>query len=134
MGSARPLDFGHWAAHKLELLSKHELRHGEAVAIGIAIDSRYSHLVGRLSAEALARIDKLLTGLRLPRWHHTLELRDASDRRRVMVGLEEFREHLGGELTITLLEGVGVGYETHEIDARLVSTAIDQLRDQASES
>lgn len=134
VGSARPLDFGHWAAHKLELLSKHELRHGEAVAIGISIDSRYSHMIGRLSAEALARIDRLLTALRLPRWHHTLELRDASHLRRVMVGLEEFREHLGGELTITLLEGVGVGYETHEIDSRVMSTAIDQLRDQASES
>src|SRR5213075_808681 len=33
-GSSRPLDFGHWAAHKLEQLSEYKLRHGEAVAIG----------------------------------------------------------------------------------------------------
>src|SRR5262249_55076302 len=36
MGSARPLDYGHWAAHKLEMLTRNALRHGEAVAIGIA--------------------------------------------------------------------------------------------------
>ncbi|MFQ5546411.1 MAG: 3-dehydroquinate synthase, partial [Acidiferrobacterales bacterium] len=41
-GSARPLDFGHWSAHKLESLTNHALRHGEAVAIGIALDTRYS--------------------------------------------------------------------------------------------
>ena len=41
-GSARPLDYGHWSAHKLEVLSGHELRHGEAVAIGMALDARYS--------------------------------------------------------------------------------------------
>src|SRR6266481_7203337 len=37
MGSARPLDFGHWSAHKLEQLTKNQLNHGEAVAIGIAL-------------------------------------------------------------------------------------------------
>ena len=42
LGSARPLDFGHWAAHKLEYLTNFEIRHGEAVAIGIALDSVYS--------------------------------------------------------------------------------------------
>ena len=47
-GSVRPLDFGHWAAHKLEALSHYELRHGEAVAIGIALDTRYSVLAGLL--------------------------------------------------------------------------------------
>ena len=47
-GSARPLDYGHWSAHKLESLTKHHLRHGEAVAIGIALDARYSVLAGLL--------------------------------------------------------------------------------------
>src|SRR5262249_26234150 len=34
LGSARPLDFGHWSAHRLESMTGHRLRHGEAVAIG----------------------------------------------------------------------------------------------------
>ena len=49
LGSARPLDFGHWAAHKLESMTQHRLRHGEAVAIGMALD------VGLLGAQGLSR-------------------------------------------------------------------------------
>ncbi len=49
MGSARPLDFGHWAAHKLEQLSHFEISHGEAVAIGLALDVVYSGIRGLLS-------------------------------------------------------------------------------------
>src|SRR5580692_463849 len=49
-GSARPLDFGHWAAHKLEELSDFQMRHGEAVAIGIAIDVLYSRNISLLDA------------------------------------------------------------------------------------
>jgi 3-dehydroquinate synthase len=62
-GSARPLDFGHWAAHKLESLSAHAVRHGEAVAIGIALDSRYSALCGMLPDVAVQRIVALLETL-----------------------------------------------------------------------
>ena len=58
-GSARPLDFGHWAAHKLEMLTRHHLRHGEAVALGIALDSRYSVLSGLLSPGASASISPM---------------------------------------------------------------------------
>ena len=56
MGSSRPLDFGHWSAHKLEQLTRYQLRHGEAVAIGLALDVTYSHLQGWLSADDLHRV------------------------------------------------------------------------------
>ena len=62
-GSARPLDFGHWAAHKLESLTRHHLRHGEAVAIGIALDARYSVRAGLLAAGAEERVCGLLEHL-----------------------------------------------------------------------
>ncbi|MEM7479045.1 MAG: 3-dehydroquinate synthase, partial [Planctomycetota bacterium] len=39
---ARPLDFGHWVAHKLEAVTNYRLRHGEAVSIGVAVDTAYS--------------------------------------------------------------------------------------------
>ena len=55
-GSSRPLDFGHWSAHKLEQLTDFTVRHGEAVAMGMALDSTYSFLLGRLKEEALRRI------------------------------------------------------------------------------
>jgi 3-dehydroquinate synthase len=130
-GSARPLDFGHWAAHKLETLTRHGLRHGEAVAIGIALDTRYSVLAELLPQADGARVHRLLAGLGFRLWDDALDLRDETGRRRVLAGLAEFQEHLGGELTITLLEGIGRGVEVHEMHEQLVETAIRWLRAQA---
>lgn len=110
-GSARLLDFGHWAAHKLKLMTGHALRHGEAVAIGVALDARYSALVGRLPEGDGPRVSSLLQALGLPLFHSALRLVDSSAQYRLPRGLREFREHLGGELTITLLADLGRGVE-----------------------
>ncbi len=127
-GSARPLDFGHWSAHKLESLTGHELRHGEAVAIGIALDSRYSVATGLLGEGCDERICRLLERLGFRLWHPALDLRDHEGRLAVLAGLEEFREHLGGDLTITLLAGIGSGYEVHEMDRSVILESLDWLR------
>ena len=127
-GSARPLDFGHWAAHRLETLSGHALRHGEAVAIGIALDTRCSVLRGLLPPGEDARVVRLLQALGFTLWHHALDRRDAAGGHLLCSGLEDFRIHLGGELTITLLERIGRGVEVHELPDSTVLAAIDWLR------
>ena len=125
MGSARPLDFGHWAAHKLEYLTNFEIRHGEAVAIGIALDSVYSHLKGQITAQELARIISLLKTVGFEIYHPALA---ENDKINLWKGLQEFQEHLGGELTITLLEALGRGVEVHEIDFELMKQSVDILK------
>ena len=117
-GSSRPLDFGHWAAHKLEQLSNFEIRHGEAVAIGIALDSTYSHLKGYLSKSELMRILDCIINLGF-----TISYDQMNDQ--IIKGLEEFREHLGGKLTIMLLSSLGTGFEVHEMDQNIVLDSID---------
>jgi 3-dehydroquinate synthase len=126
MGSSRPLDFGHWSAHKLEQLTNFTIRHGEAVAIGIALDSVYSHLSGRLSKEELNQILNLSKALGLSITHPLLEV--SNDKSPLLQGLEEFREHLGGKLTITLLNGIGKGEEVHEMDGALIQQASQLLK------
>jgi len=128
-GSARPLDFGHWAAHKLETLSAYCLGHGEAVAIGMMLDARYSVEAGLMDPRSLEAISALLERLGLPQWDDVLELRGPDGSPRLLEGLAEFREHLGGELTITLLEGIGRGVEAHVIETDRVARAIDWLRE-----
>jgi 3-dehydroquinate synthase len=128
IGTARPLDFGHWAAHKLESMTSYRLRHGEAVAIGIAIDVVYSELAGHLEPDTAEPVLRLLQELGLPLWDTALEEEAESGRLRVLDGLAEFREHLGGELTVTLLRGIGDGFEVHEMDEALIRRAILQLR------
>jgi 3-dehydroquinate synthase len=127
-GSARPLDFGHWAAHRLETLTHYHLRHGEAVAIGMALDTAYSVLLGLLDPAAAQRIYFLLDHLGFRLWHPALEMTAPDGRRAILEGLREFREHLGGELTITLLEDIGIGVEVHEIDEARMGEAIAALK------
>jgi 3-dehydroquinate synthase len=131
-GSARPLDFGHWAAHRLETLTHYHLRHGEAVAIGIALDTRYSVLAEMLDPGAEERVRFVLDHLGFRLWHPALEQRTPEGRHSVLDGLRDFREHLGGELTVTLLSAIGRGVEVHAIDEALVLAAIADLKAQAS--
>jgi len=127
-GSARPLDFGHWSAHKLEGMTRHHLRHGEAVAIGIALDARYSVLTGLLEPGAEERIAVLLEHLGFRLWHAAIEMTTSARELVLLQGLREFQEHLGGELTVTLLEGIGRGVEVHAMDPAVVRDAISWLK------
>jgi len=127
-GSARPLDFGHWAAHKIESLTRNHVSHGEAVAIGIALDTRYSVLAGLLAAGEEDRVAALLELLGFRLWHPVLEARASDGSNPLLEGLREFREHLGGELTITLLEDIGRGIEVHGISEDRVRQSIAWLK------
>jgi len=127
-GSARPLDFGHWAAHKLEQLSDFQIRHGEAVAIGMAIDVIYSRNISLLDAASAERILRLLEALGFELFSSELLRLDGQQQPMVLGGLEEFREHLGGELTLTMLRGIGRGVEIHEVAVTRMLEAISELR------
>lgn len=131
LGSSRPLDFGHWAAHKLEQLSNYALGHGEAVAIGIALDSTYAYLAGMLPERDWRRILGLISSLGLAVYARELSLhsRGRAGARSVLEGLQEFREHLGGRLTITLLQRIGEGIEVHEVDEDMVIESIALLEE-----
>lgn len=120
-GSARPLDFGHWAAHKLEQLSNFQVLHGEAVAMGIALDSTYSYLKGLLNEIDLQRILKVLLGLGYDISNPHIQIKDLQSP--ILLGLAEFQEHLGGMLSITLLTDIGTGEEVHEMDQELLIAA-----------
>jgi 3-dehydroquinate synthase len=128
LGSSRPLDYGHWAAHKLEQLTDFELSHGEAVSVGVALDTLYAAKVGLLSADDAERVLCVIEQLNLPLWHEALELLDSKGRRRVFNGLEEFREHLGGELTVLLLASLGKGIDVHEIEEKIWDDCAEELK------
>jgi len=127
-GSGRPLDYGHWSAHKLEALTAHELRHGEAVAIGVTLDTRYSVLAGLLPAGADERVHALFKRLGFHLWHPAMESRSDQGRLLILDGIEEFREHLGGELTVTMLRGIGRGEEVNSLDRGQILQAMSWLR------
>lgn len=128
MGSSRPLDFGHWAAHKLELLSSFTLSHGQAVSLGIALDVLYSALSGYMEAEEAMRVLQVLERLEMPLWSDFLEQRNAEGNLALLDGLKEFQEHLGGELTVLMLSAPGVSFDVNKVDIAIVEEAIDFLK------
>jgi 3-dehydroquinate synthase len=130
-GSARPLDFGHWTAHKLEQLSGFRVSHGRAVAIGMAADLQYAYLSGLLTLQDRDRIIALIEGVGFTLWEEELLSTTGGGQLAVLRGLEEFREHLGGQLCITLVTAPGVAREVHEMDAALVQQSLEWLRDRA---
>ena len=126
-GSARPLDFGHWSAHKLEQMSRFTLSHGAAVARGMALDILYSHKKGMLSGAAAERSLALIQKLGFSLFDPLMTQTGSGGDFILLGGLEEFREHLGGELTVTLLRDIGRGEEVHAIDGRLMRESILEL-------
>ena len=126
-GSARPLDFGHWAAHRLELMSNFTLGHGQAVAVGLALDSTYAMLKGMITPEERAQIVQGLFDCGLPVWSPLLERVNSAGEPDVLEGLEQFREHLGGTLCITLPDPVGTKREVRSMDLARVKKAIGLL-------
>ena len=127
-GSARPLDYGHWLAHKLEAMSDYQIRHGEAVAIGMLLDAQYAANIGMLSRSEVWRLTELLQQLGFTLWHPALEQLDANGVPLVLAGLEEFRQHLGGQLCVTLLQSLGEGREVDTIDITKMTKALDWLQ------
>ena len=127
-GRARPLDFGHWSAHKLELLSGFRISHGEAVASGVLLDSIYAAKQGWIDAATLARIRAGLAESGFALWFDEFDARDESGQRAIFAGLRDFQEHLGGELTVTFPDGLGARHEVHEIDLAKMESAVKELR------
>lgn len=127
-GNTRPLDFGHWAAHRLETLTRYNVRHGEAVAIGIALDARYSVLANHLDSGADDRICRLLERLGFNLWDDALLQKSDTGGWSLLQGLKDFKEHLGGDLCITLLQDIGTSVEVDRMDESRILNAIDWLQ------
>ena len=126
-GSSRPLDFGHWAAHKMEFMTNYELRHGEAVAKGIALDVTYAQLIGLISEEDLQYIVDVMIAIG---FDLSLPVESEEEIQSLLDGIEEFREHLGGQLTITLISDLGIKHDVHTIDMMLMAQAITKMNHQ----
>ncbi|MDX1679407.1 MAG: 3-dehydroquinate synthase [Akkermansiaceae bacterium] len=126
-GSSRPLDYGHWAAHKLEALTDYRLSHADAVAIGIALDTLYAAKADICDPSLAERVLAVIQALGLPIHHPGLNWTDEGGERRVFEGIHEFREHLGGELTVLMLADIGKGVDVHDIDLEIMAECIEEL-------
>ena len=98
----RECQVGHWAAHKLEQISEYRIRHGEAVAVGIALDCIYARDLGHLSAADCNRILRLLARLGFSLWTNDLLHEDEHGNLVALAVLEVFLDNPATALTTTL--------------------------------
>ncbi len=129
-GNSRPLDFGHWAAHRLEKISNFSLRHGEAVSLGLTLDLQYAAAIGLISPDECRLCQQGLADCGLPTHHPLLQARDKDGQLLILAGLAEFREHLGGKLQLTLPKQLGRKIEVQEYDQRVLEKIVAALASQ----
>lgn len=120
---ARPLDFGHWLAHRIEELSGFSVPHGHAVAVGLAVDTEYAARAGIGSRDLADAVRGLLTRLGFDLAPRSLDR--TSD---LLEGLEQFREHLGGRLCVPMIAEPGRQVDVRSIDSDVMSSAIEHIR------
>jgi 3-dehydroquinate synthase len=93
----------------------------------MALDLLYSVEIGLLKKEVAEEILSLITTIGFTLWSDYLDTEERGVPV-VLAGLEEFREHLGGQLTITLIPGIGKKVEVHEMDEDAILRAMNSLR------
>jgi 3-dehydroquinate synthetase len=65
-GIRAALNLGHTVGHAVELVSKFELRHGEAIAIGMVVEAKYAERIGIAHKGLTDKISQTLSALGLP--------------------------------------------------------------------
>lgn len=100
LGERRTLNLGHTLGHALETASDHRLRHGEAVAIGMAAAARYSAAAGWASTQEAARIVAGLEALGLKTYADPHLL----DRAAELIGTD--KKGAAGDVALICIHGV----------------------------
>lgn len=127
-GSIRPLDFGHWSAHYLEVLTGYDLRHGEAVAIGLGLDMIIARNRGLIDQAEYELVIQGLLDCGFSLWHPLMERRESDGLLSIYNGLEEFRQHLGGDLTLIMPNHLGSGCQINSVSHNEVERAVQEMR------
>src|SRR5260370_39089209 len=89
--------------------------------------------MGLLPPAGAERILSLLEALGFELFANELSNVDSEGDLMILRGLEEFREHLGGQLAITMLKEIGRGVEVHEMNDAVVVESIQEVQERHSQ-
>jgi 3-dehydroquinate synthase len=123
--ASEALSYGTWSADRLALLADLRIRSGEALAIGIALDTVVSSLAGLIGGKERDLVVGTLERLGLRLWHDALGRADSEGRPLLLDGLAELCGGLAPR--VPLLAGVGEGAVAHALRESVVREAIEWL-------
>jgi len=126
-GRDQPVDLGHWVGHRLEAMSRYWLPHGQAIAVGIAVDCACARRLGLISEDDLERVLDGLIRAGLPIYHKHLADRTAHGQLKLLASLEDMRHRFGPSVTVTLPDRIGHAVAVRAPDRSVLSRALAEL-------
>ncbi|MBI2631317.1 3-dehydroquinate synthase [Candidatus Nomurabacteria bacterium] len=119
LGTHKGLSYGHTLANALEGLSEFNLRHGEAVALGMRISATISHSMGILSTKDFETQEKLLNIAKLPsKFPYFIEL----DHIVSLLRKDKISSH--NEINLVILEKIGKHRIIKNVNEKIIKNAL----------
>ncbi len=119
-GRRAVLNLGHTIGHAVELASGYSLRHGEAVAIGLAAETRLSEELGLAGKGLTDHLRADLKKLGLP-----VDIPAGLDPGEIMAALKKDKKKAGGSVRFALASKIGAAEVGIEIDERRIWNALN---------
>lgn len=122
-GCRRFLNLGHTVGHALERLSDYQIRHGDAVAMGMLAATRLAERSGMVSADVFHRLVGLQSMYGLP---NRIDSRYSPDA--MIEAFKTDKKQLAGKLHFILPTGIGSVVERHDLDLALLREVLGGLQ------
>jgi 3-dehydroquinate synthase len=101
-GVRAALNLGHTLGHAIELVSRFQLKHGEAVAIGMVAAARLSEKIGMAELGLVEKITFTLSNLGLP-----TQIPDGMDNDQILAAMSHDKKRRGGKARFVLPAAIG---------------------------
>jgi len=112
------LNYGHTIGHAIEAVSNYELKHGQAVAIGMVAAARISSRMGILDESEVVKLERIIEKAGLP-----TEMPDLG-KEAVMQAMQHDKKVLQDRIRFVLLKSVGNAFISDEVDSSLVEEVL----------
>ena len=122
-GRRAVLNLGHTFGHAIEQVSGYAIRHGEAVAMGLAAAAHLSAALGECSPSLPSLVEMVLTRLGLP-----IHIPPALDPAALYAAMGSDKKKKAGQLRFVLLRDVGDVFARDGVPAAAVLAALEAVR------
>jgi len=120
-GGRALLNYGHTLAHALETAGRYDLRHGEAVALGLVFAARLAWRLGRIDQDRAAVHEQLVAGYDLP-----TRLPPATEAEQLITVMRRDKKATDGGLTFVLDGPSGLSVVA-AVDEDLVAATLSEM-------
>jgi 3-dehydroquinate synthase len=118
-GLRQLLNFGHTIGHAIEVTENYSITHGEAVAIGMVIESYISYLHGYLSKNIFGRIYNIISNYKILNKSITFNKRDKFHQY-----LSMDKKVINGKVRFVLLDGIGRPHHINNLYSEVVDKQV----------